>query len=104
MQLIGKAFKITFGILLALMVFGFVMYNIQQCGLKKNLPPQSINSSATIPPTATTTPTNAPPTPPKIIESQPRPKRIRYCKGKNGGCYYVNDKGRRVYVDASACR
>jgi hypothetical protein len=41
---------------------------------------------------------------PKIDTVVPSVTKIRYQRGKKGGCYYVNEKGRRVYVDASLCR
>lgn len=43
--------------------------------------------------------------PPKFkgAEMQPRPKKIVYHPGPRGGCYYINGKGRKVYVDKKYC-
>ncbi len=34
----------------------------------------------------------------------PPPFKPKYCKGPRGGCYYINQKGRKVYVESKMCK
>jgi hypothetical protein len=42
------------------------------------------------------------------IQKKPRKKRVLksrvYIKGPKGGCYYLNSKGKKVYVSRNLCR
>ena len=37
-------------------------------------------------------------------EKQAGPVKRVYHKGPRGGCYYVNDRGKKIYVDKGLCR
>ncbi|MCU0350979.1 MAG: hypothetical protein MUF43_09160, partial [Flavobacterium sp.] len=61
-----------------------------------NLPTNNTNL-----PTATPTPNNSTPNPP--LNTRPSSSGRVYQKGPRGGCYYINDSGKKVYVDKSFC-